>query len=223
MLTKEFKTLEDVRRDILNLSSKEPPASVTEHKDLAQWVVQSVSRLRRAKEQFETNLRTAGDNLPSSIMANAAATELNHVQYLASIALDVNVYAKAIEQLEEEKEAEEKQWSLLKDQHIKDVWRFQNAMQQSECVTWQPLARAGLKQRREWILPAVEEAAAHRELLKTIIGGKESDILQVNVFPLYHMGTLKNSSATNQNCIAYNERFDLGVLSNHVQKTPSQN
>ena len=190
-LQEEFKNIEEFRNDIVNLSSKEPPASVTEYKDLAQWVVQSVSRLRRAKEQFETDLRTAGDNLPSSIMANAAATELNHVQYLASIALDVNVYAKAIEQLEEEKETGEKKWALLKDQHIKDVWRFQNAMQQSECVTWQPLARAGLKQRREWILPAVEEAAAHRGRLKTIIGCKESDILQVSVSPLYHLGTLK--------------------------------
>ena len=43
-------------------------------------------------------------------MAAAEASELNHVQYLASIALDVDAYAKAVEKLEEEKESGEKQW-----------------------------------------------------------------------------------------------------------------
>jgi hypothetical protein len=80
-------------------------------------------------------------------MAAAEASELNHVQYMSSIALDVDLYARAIEKLEEEKESGEKQWKMLKENNIKDVKRFQDAMQQSECVCWQPLARAGLKKR----------------------------------------------------------------------------
>ena len=44
-------------------------------------------------------------------MAAAEASELNHVQYLASIALDVDLYAKAIEKVEEEKESGEKHFS----------------------------------------------------------------------------------------------------------------
>ena len=53
-----------------------------------------------------------GDSVPGSIMAAAEASELNHVQYLASIALDVDLCAKAIEKLEAEKESAEKQWKM---------------------------------------------------------------------------------------------------------------
>ena len=91
---------------------------------------------------------------------------------------------KPLRSWKEEKETAEKQWEMLKDNHIKDVKRFQDAMQQSECVCWQPLARVGLKTRKAWVLPAVEEAMSHRARLKNIIGCKGSDILQVNVLPL---------------------------------------
>jgi hypothetical protein len=74
----------------------------------------------------------------------------------------------------------------VKENHIKDVKRFQDAMHQSECVCWQALARAGLNTRRALVPPAVEEATSHRARLKVIIGSQDSDILQVNVFPLYH-------------------------------------
>ena len=75
-----------------------------------------------------------------------------------------------MDKLEEEKETAEKQFQMLKENHINDVQRFQDAMQQSECVCWQPLARVGLNTRKAWVLPAVEEAMAHRARLKTSIG-----------------------------------------------------
>ena len=174
------------------MASKEPPLAASAFGDIASWFVQSVARLRRAKQQFETNLKMVGDSMPGSIMAAAEASELNHLQYMASIALDVDLYAKAMEKLEEEKETAENQLKMLKENHIKDVKRFQDAMQQSECVCWQPLARVGLKTRKAWVLPAVEEAMSHRARLKTIIGCKDSDSLQVNVLPRYHFGTSKN-------------------------------
>ena len=77
-------------------------------------------------------------------MAAAETSKLKHVQYLTSIAFDVDLYAKVIEQLEEEKESGEKQWNMLKNNHLIDVEPFQDAMQQSQCVCWHPLARAGL-------------------------------------------------------------------------------
>ena len=43
-------------------------------------------------------------------MAAAEASELNHAQFLASIALVVDLYAQAVEKLEEEQESGEKQW-----------------------------------------------------------------------------------------------------------------
>ena len=55
-----------------------------------------MGRLPRAKQQFDTNLRMVGDSAPGSIMAAAEASELNHVQYLASIAFDVDVYAREV-------------------------------------------------------------------------------------------------------------------------------
>ena len=115
--------------------------------DIASWFVQSVARLRRAKLQFETHLKMDGDNMPGSIMAAAEASELNHLQYMASIALDVDLYAQSMEKLEAEKASGEKPLNMLKANYINDVKRFQNAMQQSKCVCWQPLARAGLKKR----------------------------------------------------------------------------
>ena len=57
-------------------------------------------------------------------MAAAEASELNHVQYLTSIALDVGLSAKAIEKLEEEKEPGEKQWNLFKDNHNQKCQAF---------------------------------------------------------------------------------------------------
>ena len=90
----EFMSLPDFRTDIARIASKEPPVAASAFGDIASWFVQSVGRLRRAKQQIDTNLRTAGDNLPGSIMAAAEASELNHVHYMASIALDVDLYAK---------------------------------------------------------------------------------------------------------------------------------
>ena len=102
-------SLPDFRTDIAHMASKEPAVAVSAFGDIVAWFVQSVGRLRRAKQQVDANLRTAGDNLPGSSMAAAEASELNHVQYLVSIALDVDLDAKAIENLEEEKESGEKQ------------------------------------------------------------------------------------------------------------------
>ena len=107
----------------------------------------------------------AGDNLPGNILAAAEVSELNHVPYLASIPFDVDLYAKAVDKLEEEKEPGEKPWNMLKVSRIIDVKRFQDAMQQSECVCWQPLTRACLKASRVWVLPAVEEVMPHRARL----------------------------------------------------------
>ncbi|MFM7986649.1 MAG: hypothetical protein ACKPKO_45770, partial [Candidatus Fonsibacter sp.] len=60
---------------------------------------------------------------------------------------------KAIEKLEEEKDPGEQPWNMLKGNHLEDVKRFQDAMQQSECACWQHLARVGLKATKAWYPP----------------------------------------------------------------------
>ena len=117
-------SLLDLCTDIAQMASKEPPVAVAVFGDIASWFVQSVGRLRRAKQQSDTNLIMAGDNLPWNSMTAAEARELNNVQYLASIPLDVVLYAKAIEKFEEEQESGAKQWEMLKVNYIKDVKRF---------------------------------------------------------------------------------------------------
>ena len=52
-----------------------------------------------------------------------------------------------------------------KENHIKDVKRFQDAMQQSECVCWQPLVRVGLRTRKAWVFRAVEEVLAAKTVI----------------------------------------------------------
>ena len=104
-----FMTLPDFRTDMVHMASKEPAVAVSAFGDIASWFVQSAGRLRRAKQQVGINLSTAGANLPGGIMAAAEASELNHLQYMASIAIDVDLHGKAMEKLEEEKETAEKQ------------------------------------------------------------------------------------------------------------------
>ena len=202
-LRSEFLHLPDFRTDIVQMASKELPLAASAFGDIASWFVQSVARLRRAKQQFETNLKMVGDSMPGSIMAAAEASELNHLQYMASIALDVDLYAKAIEKLEEEKETAEKQWKMLKENHIKDVKRFQDAMQQSECVCWQPLARVGLNTRKAWVLPAVEEAMPHRARLKTIIGCKDSGMFASKLLATLPLRNIDNiiCNKSNLHCL----------------------
>ncbi len=106
-----FMSHPDFRADIARMVSKEPPVAVSAFGNIALCFVQSVGKLRRAKQQFDTNLIMAGDNSPGSLMAAAAASELNHVQYLTNIALDVDLYAQASQKGGEETEPREKHWT----------------------------------------------------------------------------------------------------------------
>ena len=74
------------------MAPKEPPLAASAFGDIASRFVQYVARLRRAKQQVETNLRIVVDTMPGSFMAAAEASELNHVQFLTSIALDDDLY-----------------------------------------------------------------------------------------------------------------------------------
>ncbi len=58
-------------------------------------------------------------------------------------------------------------------------------------VFWEPIERVGLKANRKWLASAVTACNIQRRKLRDIMGVKESDILQVNVFCLYTLGTAK--------------------------------
>jgi hypothetical protein len=105
--------------------------------------------------------------------------------------LDVKAFKDASLKLDEEGESSLQQWKLLRTQHIQDVWRFQKAMQNSDMVFWEPPDRVGLKKNRKWMSVAVNAANLHRRKLRDVMGVKDSDILQINVFCLYALGTAK--------------------------------
>ena len=67
-------------------------------------------------------------------------------------------------------------------------------MQQSDVVYWEPPQRVGMKRNKTWLAKAVAASVAHRRSLKTILGVKDSDICQVNVFALYALGTAKKNT-----------------------------
>ena len=51
-----------------------------------------------------------------------------------------------------------------------------------------------MKKNKAWLSKAVIASVAHRRNLKTILGVKDSDICQVNVFALYALGTAKKNT-----------------------------
>ena len=66
-------------------------------------------------------------------------------------------------------------------------------MQNSDMAVWEPPERVGLKKNRKWMSVAVTAANLHRRKLRDVMGVKDSDILQVNVFCLYALGTAKKT------------------------------
>ena len=92
-------------------------------------------------------MKAAGQSLAAARLGAKEAAEMNLCNYMTGLALDVEAYRVAVDKMEEEKEAQQKQWSTLLTKHIQDVHRFQNVMQLSEFVLWQPLARKSMNKR----------------------------------------------------------------------------
>ena len=78
--------------------------------------------------------------------------------------------------------------------YVGNLTRLHSAMQQSDVVYWEPPQRVGMKRNKTWLAKAVTASVAHRRDLKTILGVKDSDICQVNVFALYALGTAKKNT-----------------------------
>jgi hypothetical protein len=147
--------------------------------------------LCRAKDKIVSHAKVGTDALPSKIIGDKDVAELAAFNYFSALMLDVKAYKDADTKLDEEGESRLQQWKLLRQQHIQDVWRFQRAMQVSDVVFWEPTERVGLKANRKWLASAATACNSHRRKLRDIMGVKESDILQINVFCLYALGTAK--------------------------------
>ena len=109
----------------------------------------------------------------------------------SGILIDVQNYKVANSQLGTDHASQTKVWDDLRIRHVQDVKRFQKAMQMSDVVFWESETRRGLRNNGDWLSAAVGAAVKHRANLKTIIGCKDDEILQVNVFSLYALGTTK--------------------------------
>ena len=105
--------------------------------------------------------------------------------------LDVEAYRKAMDKFGEETPSQEEQWRKLHETYVGNLNRLHDAMQRSDVVFWEPPQRVGMKRNPDWLSKAVTASVAHRRNLKTILGLKEPEICQVNVFALYALGTAK--------------------------------
>ena len=81
----------------------------------------------------------------------------------------------------------------MQEAYVGNLNRLHDAMQASDVVFWEPPQRVGMKRNPDWLSQAVKASVAHRRDLKTILGVKDHDICQVNVFALYTLGTAKNT------------------------------
>lgn len=106
----------------------------------------------------------------------------------------MTTYRQAMEKFGEDAEVHEKQWRTLQEKYVGNLTRLHTAMQQSDVVYWEPPQRVGMKKNKAWLSKAVIASQAHRRNLKTILGVKDSDICQVNVFALYALGTAKKNT-----------------------------
>ena len=157
--------------------------------DLASWLLTQVSGLCRAKDANDAAIRRPGDTCPQKLLADHVAEELSAINYMSSCMLDVEAYRSAVEKFGEEAESKEEQWRKLQDAYVGNLNRLHDAMQRSDVVFWEPPQRVGMKRNPDWLYKAVTASVAHRRNLKTILGLKEAEICQVNVFALYTLGT----------------------------------
>ena len=193
-LTQAFNTNSTFRHDLALASSKHPPVAQSATGDIAGWLLGQVSELRRAKDLSTARAKFGSESLPSKVIGDIEAEELAAFNFYSACMLDVKSYKDASMKLDEEGESCLQQWKMLRAQHIQDVWRFQKAMQNSDMVFWEPPERVGLKKNRKWMSVAVTAANLHRRKLRDVMGVKDSDILQVNVFCLYAFGTANKNS-----------------------------
>ena len=182
------------RSDLAAASSKEPPVNMSGYGDLAGWLMTQVSELRRAKQADVAAVGASGESHPSKVLGDREAAELAAFNYASGCMLDVATYREAMEKFGEEADVQENQWRTLQEKYVGNLTRLHTAMQQSDVVYWEPPQRVGMKRNKTWLAKAVTASVAHRRDLKTILGVKDSDICQVNVFALYALGTAKKNT-----------------------------
>lgn len=187
-----LRTDENFRKDLAAASAKDPPVSAVG--DLAGWLLQQVSELKRQKQRSVEAARQAANMCPSKLLGDADARELAAYNYSSGCMLDVQSYRQAVEKCGEEFEELEAQWRDLQAKFAANLQRMHDTLQQSDVVYWEPVQRPGVKSNKDWLAKAVTACNQHRRNLKTIIGVKDSDICQINVFSLYSLGTVKRNA-----------------------------
>ena len=121
-----FTGQQSFREEMAQVSSKEPSMSAVG--DIANWLMENVSELRRAKHTSIERIRSEGDHLPAKIIGDKEAEELVQFNYVSGCLLDVNAYREAMSKLNEEDEAVQSQWIMLKENHKKDIQQFQDTI-----------------------------------------------------------------------------------------------
>ena len=187
-----LRTHENFRKDLAAASAKDPPVSAVG--DLAGWLLQHLSELKRQKQRSDEDVRQAANTCPSKLLGDADARELVAYNYSSGCMLDVQSYRQAVEKCGAEFEELEARWRELQAKFAAHLQRMHDTLQRSDVVYWEPVQRQGVKSNRDWLAKVVTACNLHRRNLKTIIGVQDKDICQINVFSLYSLGTVKRNA-----------------------------
>ena len=177
-------TDETFRQDLATVSSKDTPATTSAVGDLATWILQQLSEVKRAKELQDEAMRSSAYTHPNKILGDAEAAELAAYNYASSCALDVDGYRKAIAKFVDSNFQLEAQWKHLHDKFVTNLHRLHESLQQSDVVFWEPSRQVGARRNLEWLANGAAAAQAHRRKLRTILGVNDDQICQVKIFSL---------------------------------------
>ena len=194
-LDRDFQRNIEFRKQCVHLLSKEPPSAIGDNlSDLAKWVINSLPHVKTFKDQIKAERAAVGDSLPGAILGKEEAAELNSINYVAGFRVDIDNFRRAAKVMDDENSTLMEQWKVLHVNHVTDVKRFQKAMQGSDLTFWEPSVKKKLRANKDWMSVAAQEAQLHKENLKKVLGCRDEDILQINVFTLYMMGTTKKNT-----------------------------
>ena len=137
-LDEAFNKDKDIRAEYAELANKEPANSVSAIGDIASWMPGVLPSLKQAQNTNAEEAKKSGENVAAFILGKQEAKEISASNYFSALCLDVHNYSEALKKLTEENTLAEGSWAKAQDRHVKDVQRFQKAMQEGDVVFWNP-------------------------------------------------------------------------------------
>ena len=210
------------RESLAAVAHRDPPADCQDPSRVAAWLCENVSLLKKCKSARDAEAKSRGLSDCAAILGPEEAAELTASAYMAALTLDINNYRLGLSTVKDEGESLQKRWENLRRMHVEDVRRSQSGMQNSDGVFWQGESGQGLRHNSKWLQDAARACLNHRRCLQEQTGTKDEDFLQVNVFCLYALGTVKKRVAEDYGHTAGVARHFCGLLPFHGKRATQE-